>query len=101
MTRTNHRRDAGATGAGATRATRADLVTADDWLTLSEAAELLPTRPVLSTILRWATRGLRGGTVRLETRRFGGRRVTRRAWLSAFVAAMSAPVAGRKRKGSR
>jgi hypothetical protein len=43
-------------------------------LTLEEARKRCPTRPNLSTIWRWAIRGVRG--VKLETYIFAGRRLT-------------------------
>lgn len=58
-------------------------------LTLSEAARRLPGRPHLSTVWRWATRGVGPRRTRLDTVRIGGRRYTSAQALSRFVAAIS------------
>lgn len=53
-------------------------------LTLSEAANTLPSRPHSSTIHRWRLRGIRGQ--RLETLLIGGRRYTSVEALGRFFA---------------
>ena len=47
---------------------------AEQLLTLTAAAKLLPGRPNVATLWRWRTAGIRG--VKLETFLFGGRRMT-------------------------
>jgi Protein of unknown function (DUF1580) len=59
----------------------------DEHLTLSDAAKSLPSRPHLSTIWRWATRGVRGH--KLETLVIGGRRYTTPGRISAFLARLN------------
>lgn len=64
----------------------------EDVLTFVEAAAILPRlngkRPHVSTLWRWARRGLNG--IRLETRRIGSRFVTSREALERFSAALAA-----------
>jgi hypothetical protein len=55
------------------------------YMTMTEAACFVPNRPHRSTVVRWATRGLRG--LRLQTKKIGGRRYTTPAWIEEFVAA--------------
>ena len=52
------------------------------YLTLTEASKIVPGRPSVSTIWRWALHGC--GGVRLRHRRYGGRLFTRRDWLDEF-----------------
>jgi hypothetical protein len=56
---------------------------AQDYITLSQAAALLPGRPHLSTLHRWRLTGIR--TIRLKTALVGGRRFTTRTWLQEFI----------------
>lgn len=56
----------------------------DELMTLRQAAELLPGRPHVSTIWRWAMRGLAGGR-RLRTTLVGGQRFTSRGDLEDFI----------------
>ncbi len=68
---------------------------AEQLLTLTAAAKLLPGRPNVATLWRWRTSGIRG--IKLETFLFGGRRMTSREALSRFferttAAADGAPV---------
>jgi hypothetical protein len=62
----------------------------ENLITLTQAAKLLPSnngkRIAVSTLFRWATRGLRG--VRLESRRFGRRIYTTPEALDAFGKAL-------------
>jgi hypothetical protein len=58
---------------------------AESLLTLSKAAGVLPGQPHVSTLFRWATRGVRG--VKLETCLLGGRRYTSRQALQRFSSA--------------
>jgi hypothetical protein len=51
-------------------------------ITLSQARELLPTRPDISTLFRWCVTGIRG--VRLEYWRVGSRLLTTAEALEAF-----------------
>ena len=55
----------------------------NDYLTLSQAAKTLPGRPHVSTLWRWATRGVRDR--KLQTVLRGGRRFTRSLWLDDFL----------------
>jgi hypothetical protein len=72
-------------------------VTAGDTLTLAEACRLLPrgrngSRPHLSTLVRWITRGTPGPDgrrVRLAAVRVGGKWVTSRAALQEFAAELT------------
>ena len=54
----------------------------DELLTLAEAARMLPRRPNLCTLWRWASKGIKG--IRLETVSVGGRRYTTRTALADF-----------------
>ncbi|QDV44382.1 hypothetical protein Enr13x_42470 [Stieleria neptunia] len=64
-----------------------DLLT-EDILTMSQAAKELPNRPNVSTLWRWANRGLKGK--KLETLRIGGRNtVTSRQALTRFLDAIN------------
>jgi hypothetical protein len=58
-------------------------------LTLSRAAKDVPGHPHLSTLVRWATRGVK--SVRLETILIGGRRFTSREAIQRFIARLSEP----------
>jgi hypothetical protein len=60
---------------------------AETSITLAQASHRLPTRPALSTLWRWRTKGVRG--VKLETALVGGRRVTSIEALERFVAAIA------------
>ena len=64
-----------------------------DYLTLTEAAGLIPGRNAgrklsVDTIWRWCLRGV-GGGIRLKSVMIGGRRFTKRQWLEEFIAARS------------
>ncbi len=63
--------------------TAPDVLAADDILSMSEAAKLIPTRPSARTLARWSDTGVRG--VRLKSVRLAGRRITRRSWVLQFV----------------
>ena len=52
-------------------------------VSLPGATRLLPGRPHISTLWRWATRGVR--SVRLETTLIGGRRYTSHEALERFI----------------
>ena len=61
-------------------------------VTLTQATKMVPSRrpgkaPEVSTLHRWATRGLRG--VRLETIKVGGARMTSREALERFFQALT------------
>ena len=59
-------------------------------LSLSEAAAVMPGRPVCrQTVYRWAFRGIRG--IKLETWTVGGGRHTSREAIGRFLAALNAP----------
>jgi len=57
-------------------------------LDLATAARLLPRRPHVSTLWRWARKGLKG--IRLEYRRVGGRVYTTAEALDRFGATLAA-----------
>lgn len=57
-------------------------------LSLKEARDLLPGKPDLSTIFRWALYGCRG--VRLQHLRIGRRLYTREEWLNRFITELTA-----------
>lgn len=54
-----------------------------DAVSLAQAAELLPAKPHVATVWRWATHGIRG--VRLQTWTVGGRRFTTIPALEQFL----------------
>ncbi len=53
------------------------------YLTLAQAARLLPTKPAPSTLWRWARKGVRG--VHLEYRRLGGKIVVTEQGIRCFM----------------
>lgn len=57
----------------------------EDVLSMSQAAKELPGRPHVSTLWRWANRGVRG--VKLETVCIGDRIFTSRQSLTRFIEA--------------
>jgi hypothetical protein len=61
--------------------------TAEELISLSDAIELIPGKPHLSQVYRWARRGLRG--VKLEWVRCGGRRYTSREAITRFITALT------------
>lgn len=63
-------------------------ITTETPLSLADAAKILPGRPHLSTVWRFATRGVRG--VRLESFMSGGRRFTSVEEIHRFIAATTA-----------
>lgn len=67
-------------------------VTSDSIMTLSQAARQLPDRLHVSTLHRWANRGIRG--VRLEVVRLGGRVYTSAEALQRFAQQLSQPARG-------
>lgn len=67
-------------------------VTTGEWLTLTQAAKLLPGRPHAATLWRWRTSGCRG--VRLQTLLVGRRRLVNREMLAEFTAALTAAADG-------
>ena len=65
----------------------------DDYLTLAEAAKLVPSRKngkriFVGTIWRWCKRGVRNG-IRLKSVLIGQQRYTTRAWLQEFTDAVT------------
>ncbi len=56
-------------------------------LTFSEARKIIPGRPDLSTIHRWANQGIKG--IRLRTLKVGGRRFVSKAEIEVFIAALN------------
>ena len=64
-----------------------------DLISLTEASKIVPRRPTVSTLWRWARKGLRardGQLIRLEHRRIGARVYTTASWLSDFFARCTA-----------
>jgi len=59
----------------------------EDIIQLREVPAELPRRVDISTVWRWAERGV--GGVKLETVRIGGKKMTSRQALSRFIAATS------------
>lgn len=64
----------------------------DRYLSLSQAAALLPGRPHISSLHRWRQRGCRGA--KLRTCLVGGRRYTTEEWLRDFISATTAAADG-------
>lgn len=62
-----------------------------EMVTLAQLAKLLPSRPHISTVARWASRGIRG--VRLTTQLICGRRCATFREVERFIAASSAAAA--------
>ena len=62
-------------------------LTAENLITLSEAARLLPTKPAPCTLWRWRSKGVNGA--RLECVRSGGRWLTTRHALVRFLIAQT------------
>lgn len=66
----------------------------DEYITLQEAAELLPTKPAQSTIWRWCARGIyvRGADqiVRMQFVRIGRKMFTTSDWLEEFIHRLTA-----------
>jgi hypothetical protein len=56
-------------------------------LTIPQACQIIPGRPVSTTVHRWSKRGIRG--VRLQTALIGGRRYTSREAIRRFIAELS------------
>lgn len=57
------------------------------YISLAEAAAIVPGRPAVGTIWRWARRGIRsqtGSKIRLRHVRVGGRIYTTETWLRDF-----------------
>lgn len=69
------------------------MVTGATYLTLKEAARLVPRRPSAGSLWRWARRGIRARNqehIRLKHVRVGGRVFTTEQWLHEFFAAVAA-----------
>ena len=60
---------------------------AEDVIPLNEVPEEIPGRVDVSTVWRWAQRGV--GGIKLETVKIGGKKLTSRQALSRFIAATS------------
>ena len=76
----------------------------EEIVTLSAAAKLLPTRPHVATLYRWASRGV--NSVTLETIKVGAKIVTSREALHRFMRRCSggsvvAPTPNRRRRIDR
>lgn len=67
-------------------------LSSEELRSLSAAANTLPRRPHVSTLWRWAQRGIRG--IRLETILIGGRRYTSDEALDRFFTAATAAASG-------
>ena len=53
------------------------------YLPLSQVCDAVPSRPCVSTVWRWSTRGCRG--VKLRTTLIGGQRFTTEKWVAEFL----------------
>lgn len=60
---------------------------AEDMIPLKEVRDELPGRIDISTIWRWAQRGV--GGIKLETVKIGGKKLTSRQALTRFISATS------------
>lgn len=60
---------------------------AEDVIGLNDVPKELPERVSISTVWRWAERGIKG--IRLETVRIGRKKMTSRQAISRFIAATS------------
>lgn len=58
-----------------------------EYLSLSQAAALIPGRPHTSTLARWHKRGVRG--THLRCRRSGNRLYTTSQWIANFLEALN------------
>lgn len=56
-----------------------------NYLTINEAARILPGRPHRNTVGRWMLKGLDG--VKLRSFKFGAKRVTTQQWCAEFIKA--------------
>ncbi len=54
-----------------------------EFISLRDSCALFPSKPSLSTVVRWATKGVNG--VRLKTAKFAGRRLTTITWVNEFI----------------
>lgn len=61
---------------------------AEEFISFSKVSTLIPGRPSLSSVHRWATRGING--VRLKSVRVGGRLFSTNAWTQEFLDAQQA-----------
>jgi len=64
---------------------------AEDVLSMSQAAREIPGRPHVSTVWRWANRGIKGE--RLATVSIGGRIFTSRQAVTRFLESTQSPAA--------
>jgi hypothetical protein len=63
------------------------MVNNSHYFPLNEAAQRIPGRPHLSTLHRWAQKGVNG--VRLQTKRVGNRRFTTQGAIDQFLAELN------------
>lgn len=64
--------------------------TKEQWIPLRDVPRHLPgRRRHASTVFRWASRGLKNGSVKLQTLRIGGELATTPDWLEAFFNELS------------
>ena len=54
-----------------------------DFISLRDSCALFPGKPSLSTVVRWAIKGVNG--CQLKTTKFGGKRLTTIQWVNEFV----------------
>jgi hypothetical protein len=86
-----YEQDSKGTASGA-RDSRDALQAAEEHITLSQAAKLVPGRPSANCVWRWCREGVKsasGQRVRLKHVRFGSRIFTTRQWLAAFGFALA------------
>lgn len=78
--------------------------TAEEHITLSQAAKLAPGRPSPNCVWRWCREGVKaasGQRVRLKHVRFGSRIYTTRQWLNAFGLALAEADAAHFERGDQ
>jgi len=63
------------------------MIASSEYMTLTQAAKLIPGRPHLSTVHRWGQHGVKG--VKLETLRAGSRVFTTREAVETFLAELN------------
>jgi hypothetical protein len=74
-------------------ANRTGGATVIEWVSLRDAAALVPSKPAKETVRLWVTRGMKrsdGALVKLKAHRIGGRWFTRKRWLRQYMTALQA-----------
>jgi len=68
-----------------------------EFLTLTEATKIIPGRPSVPTVWRWAVKGVHG--VKLRSGRAGKRIVIKREWLEDFYSELEAARSAEREEG--